>query len=156
MKRLGLLLVLGLVFFARPVHTEGDDNKLFIKLKSKQVCSGRLKECFPIAIGKASHPTPVPNGPVTIFDIRRNGFDWRNPLTGQKFPKGTHSLGPYWIQLYHNPNTGWDYGIHATPYPNIPLHLQESHGCLRGHLKDVRKLAYSVEMLDVAIFQETE
>lgn len=153
MKRLGLLLSIGLVLFARPATTEGIEDKLFIHVNSKLVCSGRLGECFPIAVGKPSHPTPMPEGPQYITDIRRNGFDWVNPLTGQLYPAGTHSLGPYWIQLYHDPNTGWDYGIHATPYPNTPLYLQESHGCLRGNLSDVERLAHSIQYFDVAYFQ---
>jgi len=59
-----------------------------------------------------------------------------------------HNLGPIWIEVYNNTETGWQYGFHASPYPNIPLAQQESHGCLRMNYTDLVEFSNSLQLLD--------
>lgn len=75
------------------------------------VCISSTNECWSFAKGKSTYPTPTWEGPKPLLVHIKNGFSWRNPITGQVFNKGTHSLGNIWIEFDMNPATGWRYGL---------------------------------------------
>ena len=144
-----LFIALVLISATAPkVISEGDNDKVFIHHNEKKVCSGRLDKCFDIAMGSSQYPTPRWEGPRFLTTHYKDGFIWQNPLTGQKYQPWEHNLGPIWIEVYNNAQTSWQYGFHATPYPNIPLAQQESHGCLRMNMQDLLQLSNSLQYLD--------
>jgi len=147
MKHLFIALIL-LGTTAPQVISEGDDDKVFIHHNERKVCSGRLNKCFPLGMGSAQYPTPKWEGPRFLTTHIKDGFRWQNPLTGETFEPWEHNLGPIWIEVYNNTETGWQYGFHASPYPNIPLAQQESHGCLRMNYTDLVEFSNSLQLLD--------
>ena len=147
-RKLGLIIFLSLVFYSPSVNSTGDEDKIFLNLRSKTVCSGRLDKCFPVAIGKPSHPTPTNVGPYYITDIRLNGFDWQNPFTGRIYKAGTHNLGNIWITFHQDTVTGNVYGFHKTPEPGKALSAQQSHGCVRMNYTGIKTFGNSVKFWD--------
>jgi len=147
MKKTLLLSLILLGVTAPKVTSEGDNDKVFIYHNKREVCSGRLDKCFPIAMGSSQYPTPKWEGPRFLTTHYKEGFIWQNPLTGQVFQPNQHNLGPIWIQVIEN-DRGWDIGFHATPEKHIDIGLQYSHGCLRMVMGDLREFSSSLEYLD--------
>ncbi len=145
-----MFFIISLVFTTVPVHSEHDNNKIFLKLNERQLCSGRLNKCFPMAIGSSTYPSPNIPGPHLILDIRRNGFNWIHPTNNKLYKAGTHNLGNYWVTIYHDSSNGWTYGVHTTPQPNTNITTQSSMGCFRLRVKDMEEFINSVRMFDVA------
>lgn len=154
MKRL-LMLVFVILAWAPKVHANETKNltHIYLNLTNKTVCSNRANKCWPVALGNKSHPTPNIKGPHYILTKYTNGFNWKNPFTGQVYERGTHNLGNIWIGILTT-EKGIAVGFHTTPTPNIPLNKQESKGgCVRMMPKDIQEFATYVNYLD-AVFIE--
>ena len=150
MQRLVLILVLALCPLLSGASAK---NKIFIKLLSKQICSQRLNQCFPIAIGSKQYPSPTEPGPHYVLIHDKQGFDWINPLTGRYYEAHEHNLGPIWIGVYTD-HRGWEYGIHQTPDNTRPLSYQYSHGCFRMLESDITLLSQSIYYFDEIYIHE--
>jgi lipoprotein-anchoring transpeptidase ErfK/SrfK len=136
-----------IIFSAKVEAVEDTSNHIYLNLKKKEVCSNRANKCWPVALGRSSHPTPNIEGPTFITTIHRNGFNWSDPFSGKYFKKGTHNLGNIWIGFT---NVGpINIGFHQTPTPNIALSNQESlGGCIRMYPKDIKEFSSYVNYLD--------
>lgn len=146
MKKLFILFCL--LNFGGKIAQASTKQKINIYYDRDIVCISSTNECWSFAKGKSAYPTPTWEGPRPLLVHIKNGFNWRNPLTGQVFKKGTHALGNIWIEFYTDPSTGWRFGFHQTPYPNIPLSQQESHGCLRMTLEDLLDFSSKINYYD--------
>lgn len=145
MQKLLLSAILSFTVLVTKVSADSN-NKVFINLTKREICSQRLDKCFPIAIGSAQYPSPKSPGPHYVLDHRKNGFDWVNPLNGKLYPKGTHNLGDIWITVLED-ETGI-YGIHTTPDQSTALEDQWSHGCFRMYANDLQELSDSIMYFD--------
>lgn len=130
-----------------------ESNRVNIYLDKNMVCVHRSNKCWSFAKGSSEYPTPTWEGPEYLTTHIKNGFSWRNPLTGQVFNKGTHNLGNIWVEFYrdNNPSSktyNWSFGFHQSPYPNTPLSQQQSHGCLRMTPQDLKEFSNSLNYLD--------
>lgn len=128
-------------------------NRINIYIDRDIVCISPSNKCWPFAKGRSEYPTPIWEGAQELTTHYKNGFIWKNPLTGKVYPKGQHNLGNIWIQFYEDTDPKsktylWSYGIHETPYPNIPLSQQESHGCLRMTAEDIKSFSESINYFD--------
>ena len=79
------------------------------------------KEIYPVAIGKASTPTPTGNYHITRKVINPGGI-----------------LGSHWLELSIPSNDG-PYGIHGTTMP-WSIGKATSNGCIRMYNEDVKKV----------------
>ena len=130
-----------------------ESKRINIYIDRNMVCVQRSNKCYAFAKGSKEYPTPTWEGPQYLTTHKKNGFRWQNPITGKIYEKGQHNLGDIWIQFYEDkdPNSktyGWAFGFHETPEPNVPLHLQESHGCGRKTAEDIRNFSAELRYLD--------
>ena len=101
----------------------------------------RIKASYPVAIGKAS--TPTPTGTYEVFQMIKDPV-WQSPWTGRVTQPGPNSaLGVRWIGFAQMSNG--IIGFHGTPTVNSIGHAA-SNGCVRMYNRDVLKLFASVEM----------
>ena len=147
MKKLIFFITLLNCFLPMSVKAQ-ESKRVNIYYDRNMVCIQRTNKCWAFAKGKSSYPTPTWEGPQYLTTHIKNGFAWQNPLTGQIFNKGNHNLGNIWIQFYEDKKTEWSYGFHQSPYPNVPLSQQESHGCLRMTPHDIKDFSNSLEYFD--------
>jgi lipoprotein-anchoring transpeptidase ErfK/SrfK len=143
-----LFLIIALILPIKITAEEDTSNNIYLYLTEKKVCSNRANKCWPVAIGRTQNKTPNLPGPHYVLTKYTNGFIWKNPFTGQVFPKGKHNLGNIWIHILTT-KEGIDIGFHQTPEPNIPLNKQESlGGCVRMHEKDIEEFVKTIHYLD--------
>ena len=90
-----------------------------------------IKE-FPVAIGKASTPTPLGKFSIICKEINP---DWYSPdQPGRMVPSGPDNpLGYRWLGIWNN------YGIHGTNAPEL-IGGTVSNGCIRMQEVDVEEL----------------
>lgn len=101
----------------------------------------RVKASYPVAIGKAS--TPTPTGTYEVFQMIKDPV-WQSPWTGRVTQPGPNSaLGVRWIGFAQMSNG--IIGFHGTPTVNSIGHAA-SNGCVRMYNRDVLKLFAAVEM----------
>lgn len=132
-----------------PTSVKSEESKrVNIYYDREIVCIQRTNKCWAFAKGKNSYPTPTWYGKQVLTTHIKNGFNWQNPLTGKVYSKGTHNLGDIWIQFYEDPETGWSFGFHQSPYSNVPLSQQESHGCLRMTARDIKDFSNNLQYFD--------
>jgi L,D-transpeptidase ErfK/SrfK len=117
-----------------------------------RVIDGRIESAFPVAVGRATWPTPL--GPFTVIEkeidptwdvprsiqeeMRREG----KPIVTSIPPCPANPLGRHWIRLSH-PGVG----LHGT---NVPTSIYRftTHGCIRLHPDDVSILFERVQVGD--------
>ena len=100
---------------------------------------GAVKKIYPVAVGKAT--TPSPTGSFTIAN-RVTNPTYYNP--GQVVEPGPQNpLGTRWIGLNQK-----GYGIHGTNAPKS-IGKAASHGCIRMAKKDLEELFEMVRPGDV-------
>lgn len=125
-----------------------ESKRVNIYYDRNMVCIQRTNRCWAFAKGKASYPTPTWYGAQVLTTHIKNGFAWRNPLTKKVYPKGAHNLGDIWIEFYKDETTSWRFGFHETPYPNVPLSQQQSHGCLRMTSYNIKDFSSQLKYFD--------
>ena len=109
---------------AAEVYGEGATRKLVISIPDRKIAlieDGRVVKVFPVAVGKAS--TPSPHGTFHIASRVVNPT-WYNPgkVVG---PGPANPLGTRWMGLGFK-----GYGIHGTNRPSS-IGKAASHGCIR-------------------------
>lgn len=96
---------------------------------------------FPVAVGKAS--TPTPTGEFTVFEMIEDPA-WQNPWTGEiRQPGADSALGVRWIGFAEMPNGV--IGFHGTPTVSS-IGQAASNGCVRLRNEDVLALYALVEV----------
>ncbi|MEM1425546.1 MAG: L,D-transpeptidase [Cyanobacteria bacterium P01_H01_bin.130] len=117
---------------------------LVLRLRERRVYvykGDRVEASYPVAIGKAS--TPTPRGTYEVFQLVENPV-WQSPWTGRVTKPGPDSaLGVRWIGFAQLSNG--IIGFHGTPTVNSIGHAA-SNGCVRMFNHDVVKLFESVQM----------
>ncbi|MEM6501569.1 MAG: L,D-transpeptidase [Cyanobacteria bacterium P01_C01_bin.89] len=117
---------------------------IVLRLKERRVYvykGDAVEASFPVAIGKAS--TPTPTGTFKVFQRIENPV-WQNPWTGQITQPGPNSaLGVRWIGFAEMSNG--IIGFHGTPTVNS-IGKAASNGCVRMYNHDVVKLFNYVTM----------
>lgn len=117
---------------------------LVINLSDRQLCTALLNsdtivECYPVAVGKPS--TPTPTGTFTVDSIITNPIltDYREK-SRVVLPKGI--LGNIAIDLGEHPNIkNSRLAIHGTNQPE-KIGLPVSLGCVRMTNEDIENLVY--------------
>jgi len=123
------------------VYAEGATRRLVISIPDRKIAlveDGRVVKVYPVAVGKAS--TPSPRGSFHIAS-RIQHPTWYQP--GKVIGPGpANPLGTRWMGLGYK-----GYGIHGT---NMPLSIGKaaSHGCIRMRNRDVEDLFNRVEVGD--------
>jgi len=107
--------------------------KLIISLTDHKIAlleDGHIKKIYPVAVGKAS--TPSPEGTFQII-ARVPNPTWWGPgkVVG---PGKANPLGTRWMGLSQK-----GYGIHGTNVPSS-IGRSASHGCIRMRNQDVEEL----------------
>ena len=128
---------------ARPVA-----RRLVVSIPDRKLAlveDGRVVKIYPVAVGKAT--TPSPAGSFTVAE-RVTHPAWYRP--GKVVPPGrSNPLGPRWIGLSLR-----GYGIHGTNSPRS-IGRRASHGCIRMRNADVEELFALVAIGDrVELFAE--
>lgn len=123
------------------VYAEGATRRLVVSIPDRKVAlieDGRVVKVYPVAVGKAS--TPSPRGTFHIAS-RVQHPTWFQPgkVVG---PGPANPLGTRWMGLGYK-----GYGIHGT---NMPLSIGKaaSHGCIRMRNRDVEDLFNRVQVGD--------
>jgi L,D-transpeptidase ErfK/SrfK len=107
--------------------------KLVISIPDRKIVlieNGQVVRAFPVAVGKASTPTPTGR-----FNIASQVIDptWYGPK--QVIPPGPRNpVGTRWIGIGYK-----GYGIHGTNQPRS-IGKAASHGCVRMRNQDVEQL----------------
>ena len=117
---------------------------LVLRLRERKVYvykGDRVEASYPVAIGKAS--TPTPTGTYEVFQLIENPV-WQSPWTGRITKPGPDSaLGVRWIGFAQMSNG--IIGFHGTPTVNS-IGRAASNGCVRMYNRDVVKLFEVVKM----------
>lgn len=104
---------------------------------------------YPVAIGKAS--TPTPTGTYEVFQLIENPV-WQSPWTGEVTEPGPNSaLGLRWIGFAQMSNGV--IGFHGTPTVSS-IGKAASNGCVRMYNKDVVELFSYLEMGTTVIVEK--
>lgn len=125
--------------------------ELLIDLSVRQLCVRNIQtleihECFPVAVGKAS--TPTPDGVYNVEGIHPYP-ELISFKTGRNLGRGI--LGSFAITLGENRNIpGGTLAIHGTNQPEL-IGLTISHGCVRMTNKDIEKLVMNYYFNSVQI-----
>lgn len=121
-------------------YPEVEGKRIVINIASRGLYlynQGVKTRLYPIAVGKASTPTPV--GYYRIVDKEYNPT-WTDPSTGKSIESGPACpLGYRWMGIYGN------YGIHGTNRDSS-IGSYASNGCVRMHEEDVEELFELVAM----------
>ncbi len=100
--------------------------------------NGEVKEIYPVAVGKAS--TPSPSGSFKVITRLENPTYYHpGKVVG---PGAANPLGTRWIGLNQK-----GYGIHGTNAPKS-IGKAASHGCIRMAKKDLEELFTQVRAGD--------
>lgn len=142
-----LIILILLVSLVLPMGVQASEqNYIVINIPSRTLdlyIKGKLKNTFPVGVGRSGFPTPIGNFKV-IRKVLKPG--WENPYKpiGEKRIKAsnTNPLGTRWIGFKATPKG--EYGIHGTDEPTSVGKLS-SHGCVRMYVKDAEKLFQSIE-----------
>jgi L,D-transpeptidase ErfK/SrfK len=139
MQALKLMAILAAA--SAEVYAAGATRRLVISIPDRKIAlveDGRVLKVYPVAVGKAS--TPSPRGTFHIAS-RVQHPTWYQPrkVVG---PGPANPLGTRWMGLGYK-----GYGIHGT---NMPLSIGKaaSHGCIRMRNRDVEDLFNRVEVGD--------
>ena len=139
MQALRLMAILAAA--SAEVYAAGATRRLVISIPDRKIAlveDGRVVKVYPVAVGKAS--TPSPRGTFHIAS-RVQHPTWYQPrkVVG---PGPANPLGTRWMGLGYK-----GYGIHGT---NMPLSIGKaaSHGCIRMRNRDVEDLFNRVEVGD--------
>ena len=140
MARLALACLLVLSF---PAYAQIPDKRLLlVSLPDRQLAlieNGQVKKVYPVAVGKASTPSPV-----GIFTIERRAANPTYSHDGKMIPPGPgNPVGTRWMGLSIK-----GYGIHGTNAPNS-IGKAASHGCIRMAKKDLEEFFEMVRPGDV-------
>ena len=100
---------------------------------------GKVLKVFPVAVGKAS--TPSPEGTFTVKTRLENPTYYHKGMVVG--PGAENPLGTRWMGLSES-----GYGIHGTNVPNS-IGKAASHGCIRMAKKDLEELFPLVKVGDV-------
>ena len=132
----GLAVFFCLVFgyLATASAAGAEEEKIVINLANHSLSyyKGTQKlRLYPVALGKASTPTPTGYYKVSEKEINPT---WTDPTDGHSIPSGpANPLGYRWMGLYGN------YGIHGTNRPDSIGHYV-SNGCIRMFEEDAEAL----------------
>ncbi len=137
-KKLAAILIVGWVeAMADTTHVR----QIIISIPDKKLVlleDGEVKQIYPIAVGKASTPSPV--GTFHIANRVVNPT-WFGPK-GAVPPGKANPLGTRWMGIGYK-----GYGIHGTNAPKS-IGKAASHGCIRMQTKDAEALFKLVEVGD--------
>jgi L,D-transpeptidase ErfK/SrfK len=131
--RLGKLAAILIVSAVEAVAEETHVRQIVISIPDKKLVlleDGEVKKIYPIAVGKASTPSPV--GKFQIANRVVNPT-WFGPK-GAVPPGKANPLGTRWMGIGHK-----GYGIHGTNAPKS-IGKAASHGCIRMRTKDAEEL----------------
>jgi lipoprotein-anchoring transpeptidase ErfK/SrfK len=132
------LVLAALVLTAARLHAQNDGEaqslrQILVSLPDRKLAlieDGEVKKIYPVAVGKAS--TPSPSGSFTITNRVINPTYYHK---GQVVEPGPlNPVGTRWIGLNQK-----GYGIHGTNAPNS-IGKAASHGCIRMAKKDLEEL----------------
>lgn len=130
-----------LVAASPEIFAESAARRIVVSLPDRKIAlveDGRVVKIYPIAVGKAS--TPSPSGTFHIAS-RVVKPTWYQP--GKVVPAGpANPLGTRWMGLGYK-----GYGIHGTNRPRS-IGKAASHGCIRMRNQDVEDLFSRVEVGD--------
>ena len=119
----------------------GASRKLVISIPNRKIVlieNGKVVRTFPVAVGKAS--TPTPTGDFRIV-TQVSHPTWYGPK--QVVPPGPgNPVGTRWMGLGYK-----GYGIHGTNEPRS-VGKASSHGCIRMRNRDVEQLFELVHVGD--------
>ena len=102
---------------------------------------GQVKKVYPVAVGKASTPTPV-----GTFTIERRLINPTYAHDGKVIPPGPgNPVGTRWMGLSVR-----GYGIHGTNEPHS-IGKAASHGCIRLAKADLEDLYPEVQVGDTVV-----
>ncbi|MGB7441021.1 MAG: L,D-transpeptidase [Coleofasciculaceae cyanobacterium] len=111
------------------------DTNLVLKLKERRVYvyqNEKLKNSYPVAIGKAGWETPT--GSYEVIDMEPNPV-WEHPWTGELILEGPDNpLGARWIGFWTDDVNF--IGFHGTPKEEL-VGQAVSHGCVRMRNQDI-------------------
>jgi L,D-transpeptidase ErfK/SrfK len=135
--KLAAFLIAGSVEALADTHAR----QIIISIPDKKLVlleDGEVKKVYPIAVGKASTPSPV--GTFQIANRVVNPT-WYGPQ-GAVPPGKANPLGTRWMGIGYK-----GYGIHGTNAPKS-IGKAASHGCIRMRIKDAEELFKLVEVGD--------
>src|SRR5579872_448018 len=125
----------------KPAEPDTHVRRIVVSLPDRRLAlleDGQVVQMFPVAIGKAS--TPSPTGTFTILARVSNPTYYHD---GQVIPPGpANPVGDRWMSL-----SKAGYGIHGTNAPRSIGHAA-SHGCIRMARPDLEKLFAQVRAGD--------
>jgi lipoprotein-anchoring transpeptidase ErfK/SrfK len=126
---------------AAEVYGEGATRKLVVSIPDRKIAlieNGRVVKVYPVAVGKAS--TPSPHGTFHIASrVMKPTWYQRGKVVG---PGPANPLGTRWMGLGFK-----GYGIHGTNRPSS-IGTAASHGCIRMRIADVEDLFARVQVGD--------
>jgi lipoprotein-anchoring transpeptidase ErfK/SrfK len=118
-----------------------DKREIVVSLEDRKLAlveDGKVIRIYPVAVGKASTPSPV-----GTFTIERRVADPVYQHNGRTIAPGPHNpVGTRWMGLNKA-----GYGIHGTNEPNS-IGKAASHGCIRMAKPDLEELYALVKVGD--------
>lgn len=142
--RAGLVVTILLLAAARlsAQNETQTDRRIVVSLAERKLAlveHGAVKAIYPVAIGRAS--TPSPSGTFTIINrVTNPTYYHKGEIIG---PGPLNPVGTRWIGLSQK-----GYGIHGTNAPRS-VGKSASHGCLRMAKNDLEALFAQVRIGDV-------
>ncbi len=123
------------------IFAEDTARRIVVSLPDRKIVlleRGRVVKVYPVAVGKASTPSPKGSFHIVTRVVKPT---WYQP--GKVVPAGTaNPLGTRWMGLGYK-----GYGIHGTNRPKS-IGKAASHGCIRMRNQDVEDLFERVEVGD--------
>jgi hypothetical protein len=131
-----------LIAAATEVTAEGlPDRRLIVNIPARKIVlvqDGKVLKIYPVAVGKAS--TPSPHG---VFHIASHVMNPTYSRDGKVVKPGpSNPVGTRWMSLGYK-----GYGLHGTNQPQSIGHAA-SHGCIRMRNHDVEELFELVRVGD--------
>lgn len=125
-------------------NTLTDGTHLVISLRDRRVYvyqTRKLKESYPIAVGKAGWETPTGN--YKVMNMQPSPV-WEHPWTGEVILEGPDNpLGARWIGFWTDGVNS--IGFHGTPAEEL-VGQAVSHGCVRMRNRDIVALYEQVDI----------
>jgi lipoprotein-anchoring transpeptidase ErfK/SrfK len=126
---------------AAPGKTNPGKTRIVVSLEDRKLAlveDGKVVKVYPVAVGKASTPSPV-----GTFTIARRVMNPTYSHDGRIVPPGPHNpVGSRWMGLSIH-----GYGIHGTNEPSS-IGKAASHGCIRMAKTDLEELYPQVAVGD--------
>jgi L,D-transpeptidase ErfK/SrfK len=131
--RLANLAAILIVSAVEAVAEETHVRQIVISIPDKKLVlleDGEVKKIYPIAVGKASTPSPVGTFQIANRVVNPTWFGPRGAVP----PGKANPLGTRWMGIGYK-----GYGIHGTNAPKS-IGKAASHGCIRMRTKDAEEL----------------